>query len=328
MALSEEQRQELERILPEADSTRQRLRNYLSRSGMSLAEFGRLVNYSASSLNQFLGGTYDQVAGSDHLLRHAIEQGMERYPLTPETGDAEEPLYETENVDTIRRWFEYTLAEREMAYIYGAPGSQKTFVLKHLIAKHNMREMSNKKGSRAYYVYCSQNLRPRDLLIKMAQACGAITSRSTQQIMRSLAFELRGRRVLFVLDEGQHLSIECLEIVRELSDEPPHIGLLITGSHQLLNTFKQHAAKLEQWNSRLAAGIELPGIGTDRAMAIVRSMLPAATERQAKQLVRDSQVTDIYQGKGHDYISARRLFKSLRNVLRDPRFASAAKASA
>jgi DNA transposition AAA+ family ATPase len=331
MGLSEQQRQDLERTLPSADATRVRLRNYLSRAGMTLVEFGRAVNYSESSINQFLGGTYDKVAGSDFLLRQAIEQGMEMYPLAPETGDADEPLYETENVDTIRRWFEFTLGEREMAYLYGAPGSQKTFVLKHLIAQHNLREMADSEGTRAYYVYCSQNLRPLDLLAKMCQACGAVGSRRIQGMMRALRYELRNRRTLFVFDEGQHLSIDCLEVIRELNDEEPHIGVLIAGSHQLLATFKQRAAELEQWNSRLAAGIELPGIGQERALAIVRALLPTASDRQVKRLVSDSRVPDAYKGRGSEYISARRLFKSIRVVLRDPRFrpqAQAQKASA
>jgi hypothetical protein len=34
-------------------------------------------------------------------------------------------------------------------------------------------------------------------------------------------------------DEAQHLSIECLETIRELLDQPPHCGLLFAGTHEL-----------------------------------------------------------------------------------------------
>jgi hypothetical protein len=41
------------------------------------------------------------------------------------------------------------------------------------------------------------------------------------------------RKVLLVFDEAQHLSIACLETIRELLDQPPHCGLLFAGTHEL-----------------------------------------------------------------------------------------------
>jgi DNA transposition AAA+ family ATPase len=52
--------------------------------------------------------------------------------------------------------------------------------------------------------------------------------------------------VLLVFDEAQHLSIECLETLRELLDQPPHCGLLFAGTHELEEIFTRQALELEQ----------------------------------------------------------------------------------
>jgi DNA transposition AAA+ family ATPase len=45
------------------------------------------------------------------------------------------------------------------------------------------------------------------------------------------------RRALLVFDEAQHLSIECLETLRKLLDQPPHCGLLFADTHELEEIF-------------------------------------------------------------------------------------------
>jgi hypothetical protein len=45
---------------------------------------------------------------------------------------------------------------------------------------------------------------------------------AVDRILRNLRFDLSQRKVLLVFDEAQHLSIECLETLRELLDQPPH----------------------------------------------------------------------------------------------------------
>ena len=48
-----------------------------------------------------------------------------------------------------------------------------------------------------------------------------------------------------VFDEAQHLSIECLETIRELLDQPPHCGLLFAGTHELEEIFARQAFTVE-----------------------------------------------------------------------------------
>jgi hypothetical protein len=45
--------------------------------------------------------------------------------------------------------------------------------------------------------------------------CGALGLGTVDRILRNLRFDLSQRKVLLVFDEAQHLSIECLETIRE-----------------------------------------------------------------------------------------------------------------
>jgi DNA transposition AAA+ family ATPase len=72
---------------------------------------------------------------------------------------------------------------------------------------------------------------------RVTERCGAIGLGTVDRLLRNLRFDLSQRKVLLVFDEAQHLSIECLETIRELPDQPPHCGLLFAGTHELEEIF-------------------------------------------------------------------------------------------
>jgi type II secretory pathway predicted ATPase ExeA len=118
-----------------------------------------------------------------------------------------------------------------------------------------------------------------------------------------------------VFDEAQHLSIECLETLRELLDQPPHCGLLFAGTHELEAIFTRQALELEQWRSRFHAGQALPGISEEEAATIVHSELGLGlSQRKIQKLISKSRITDLRNGGQHSYVSARRLFWVIREL--------------
>ena len=138
---------------------------------------------------------------------------------------------------------------------------------------------------------------------------------TVDRILRNLRFDLSQRKVLLVFDEAQHLSIECLETLRELLDQPPHCGLLFAGTHELEAIFTRQALELEQWRSRFHAGQALPGISEEEATAIVHSELGLGlSQRKIQELISKSRITDLRNGGQHSYVSARRLFWVIREL--------------
>ena len=318
------------RTLP-GDRVREMVREYCAKTQIPQKELARRIGYGTSTLNIFMADNYvGNVAASDARIRVALTDFMAAHPISTPEGSAG-TLYETENVKRMRRLFDSCLRDRAMAFCYGAPGSQKTWVMTKLVAEHNFRELpKNGHGSRAYIVYCSEGMSPRELLRKLCRAAVLPAGNTIQDSLSNLRWDLRTRRSLFILDEAQHLPIKTLEYVRELNDCEPHCGILLTGSHRLAEVFRQKAAELEQWNSRLAAGVHLPGMTEPEAISIIASELGKQTPEVVQRVVDTSRVADAYYDgprlkgqKVYTYISARRLFHQLAAIVADPRFAAA-----
>lgn len=293
-------------VVTESSEAKRELVEYLAHSGLTPADFARRINYSAYSVKNFIDGRYyDRNKGSDLAIRAAIRDFISLHPVVLH-GEAEGKLYETTNVRVVRSVFYECLDQARAGVIYGGPGSQKTFALEHLIAELNRREIAiSESGRRAYYVYCRQGIRPSQLLKRVARACGSLPTGDADRLIRNLQFDFSGRRVLIVFDEAQHLSVDCLETLRELVDRLK-CGLLFAGSHDLISTFK-NSFDLEQLNSRLRAGeFELPGISEQEAKRIIADQMPDASERKAAKIIEKSLVRDLR--KKENYISARRLF--------------------
>ena len=316
MALSHAQRRKLlTATLPEAKEVRLELRDYLARTGMALSDFAHRVNYSRETIFCFLNGSYSRISSNDCNVRAAIRDFIAAHPIaSPPVSIGK--LYDTENARLLGKYFYEALDHGRAYYVYGAPGTQKTYVLQHLIAELNRSEIAkNGKGRRAYYIYVRQGIRSLDLMKRVAENCGAIGLGTVDRILRNLRFDLCQRKVLLVFDEAQHLSIECLETIRELLDQPPHCGLLFAGTHQLEEIFTRQALELEQWRSRFHAGQALPGISDQEAAEIVRSELEfQLSEQKIQRLIAKSRITDLRNGGRHDYVSARRLFWVIREL--------------
>jgi AAA domain len=319
MAYSLQQRKEL--LTVTAEKRRKVIQaavEYMGRTGLTETDLARRLrtrrgsSYSRSTFNHFLNERYHIISGDDSQICQAVEDFIAANPITAQF-EADGKLYETENVRLVRKCFYEALEGRRAYYFRGAPGSQKSFVLQHLIAELTRNEISkNGHGKRAYYVYCSQGIRPTQLMKAVAEAAGSLSMGDTRRIFKNLRFDIGRRKVLFVFDEAQHLDIACLETIRELLDMPPHCALLFAGSHELEKTFNR--LDMVQWHDRLRQGAELPGITEDEAAMIIHGELGPQPAAKVQALTKKCYSTDMYKGRECKYISARLLFFALQAI--------------
>ncbi len=317
----------LARELPAYEAAIAQMRAYIARTGMTIDAFAHHLGYSGQTVDLFLQGRYQRHGckgrSTRTLTAHAVDF-MERYPAGESTGldEVAGKLYATENSATLREWFDYCLRRGKMCCVYGGPGSQKSFVAQHLVADLNTKALAAKTGEQAHLIYCSEGIRPAEIIRKLMEAAGLPYAGLMQRNLATLRFSLRAHRVLFIFDEAQHLSLPCLEIIRELNDLRPHFGVILLGSHHLQRMFQARAAELEQWNSRIARVVELPGIGYDTAASIVMEELRGLVEVSPNKLAKllgKCMVADSYskQSRGNSprqYLSARLLFNSIATI--------------
>jgi DNA transposition AAA+ family ATPase len=143
----------------------------------------------------------------------------------------------------------------------------------------------------------------------IAEAVGSICTGPIRAVIGNLKYELQGKQCVIVLDEAQHLSLACMETVRELLDLDPRCGLLFMGSHKfgLMLDMKSIEMDLEQWTRRFYFREHLHGISEKQAIDIIRAELGAIPEAAIKQLIKGSRAKA-------GYISGGRLFPILHEM--------------
>jgi DNA transposition AAA+ family ATPase len=284
---------------------------YLIQSGMSPVDFARRVGYSHNTLQQFMSGHYSNIANTSRITA-AILNFIEHNPIEPEAPYCGQ-IYETGAVKLMRGIF-LKLAERPQIYLgYAPPGSGKTEITRHLIAEHNKDRKADQKTF-IFRIYCRARICPRDLMKRVATACGTQSDTAIDRAIHNLRFDFKGCRVVLVFDEAQHLSVDCLEVIRELLDEEPRFSLLFLGSHELDKIFSRFVGTLEQLERRITDKVTLPPLTSDEAAGILRSELkeckPDAAEIRA--LIEGSTIVVSVDRKTQRYISIGRIMAGAR----------------
>jgi DNA transposition AAA+ family ATPase len=297
-----------ERPAPSSAKVRDAVNVYVSRADMSRAELADQIGYGLSTLNAFMQGKYK--AGDDRYIRAELWEFIDRRPLESKT-HAKGQLFETENSRLIQRLFHRAAEYHEWVLLYGPPGTQKTFVLDHLIcAQHR------EKKQRAIYVYASSEMRPLALLKRIGGELGtSIRVQAKERLLNIVVSSFRQREEVpaIVVDEAQHLNVSCLETIRELHDLGG-CGVVLAGSHMLYHGFitPERKGHLEQLLSRIDHRDQLPGLQESEVREIAeREFGKKLGDKFVKELIRQCRVQDIFAGKETSYLSVRRLVKQL-----------------
>jgi DNA transposition AAA+ family ATPase len=310
---------------PDSETVRAALRKYLGVMDLTTGQFAERVHRGESTVNLFLQGRYRTDGCGDSMIRKEIWDYLERNPIAADEDGLPENsgrLFRTKNFRIISEYFASSCDEGEVCLLYGPPGTQKTFVLSHMIAERN-REKKNP----ALYVYASVAMAPRSLLKRIGRAAGVFVNvASCERLISSILaeFKSRNRPPAIIVDEAQHLEIPSLEILRELHDRSG-CGLILAGSHNLYENFLRGRAHLEQWLSRIDHKDPLPGLLADEVREISCRELgngqsAKLNEGQVKKIVAACSVEDIF-ARGADgkprvvkYLSVRRLVKFIAQV--------------
>ena len=310
---------------PPSETVREALRTYLGVLDITVGQFAERIQRGESTVNLFLQGRYRKEGCGDELIRKQVWDFLRRNPIEAEAEGLPENsgrLFCTKNFRIISEYFASACDEGEVCLLYGPPGTQKTFVLSHMIAERN-----KEKKVPALYVYASIKMTLRALLKRIGREAGVFVNlASIERLLSSIISEFKSRKrpPAIVIDEAQHLDIPSLEILRELHDRSG-CGLVLAGSHNLYENFLRGRAHLEQWLSRIDHKDPLPGLLEDEVREISCRELgneqPAKLgETQMKKIVAACSVEDIF-ARGADgkpravkYLSVRRLVKFIAQV--------------
>jgi DNA transposition AAA+ family ATPase len=314
--ITEPRKQQLDATAQRRHRVQAAIRDYLDRTGMSRTDFARRIGYGTATLTMFLNDRYHHVGGDDSRISKAAIEFMTRYPVQAPSTFAG-TMYEIGNVRVMRSIITRSLERAQIWMAYAPPGSGKTDVVRFLIAEHNKVHGLDSKRQ-IFHIYCRQGIRPRDLLRRVAYACGTSGAGEIDRLIANLQWEFKDKRVLLVFDEAQHLSIDCFETLRELFDQEPHFSLMFTGSHELDRIFTAFSGTLEQLERRVTDKVTLPPVTREEAAGIVRSELAGLVDDIDDSLVHEqiekATVQVRVRRETQRYISIGRLMAALREI--------------
>ena len=201
-----------------------RVRKAIADAGLTQAAAAVEIGVSDATLSQWLAGKYPgDVAAIAARAERWLEARAEREAVARQLPDAP-PWVETTAAERILGALSYAQIARDVALIYGSPGTGKTVACEHYA-------QTRPNVWHATMTSAARTIGP--CLERAAQAMGIrhIPSRSWR-VEAAIVERSRGTAGLLVIDEAQHLDIRSLEALRGIHDAAG-IGLAMLGSEMV-----------------------------------------------------------------------------------------------
>lgn len=260
----------------EGEEAQQRLRDWMTRTGMTQAQVAKRIGMSPGALNQWLKGTYP---GDGEGIKEKVCSLLAVEAAREETSLAQDFVM-TSLAAEILAVCRFAHVYRDIAVVYGDAGMGKTVALKRYRGEHRD----------AVYVRCDPSCRsPQATLGLLASALGRRPKwgGSLRAMIESLVGYLDGSGRLLMFDEANFLSLRSLEVLRALHDEA-EVGLVLCGNHEVYTQmYGEGRAAFAQLFSRVGIRRRVTlGMPQEDVVALVRSVAGDLSEECLTYLAR------------------------------------------
>lgn len=196
------------------------LEQYIEDTGLSQAAVAKQLVKSATTINQYLKGTYK---GDVTAIDEAVAELVARYQVKDATSD----FVPTASATRILEVCDMAHRLSCMNMIIGDAGLGKTTALKHYAA--TTKNVLLIETDTTYSV--------RMLLSEICRVSGIIAPRGNPSMMSAIIDRLRDSKRLLIIDEAELLNYRALETVRRIHDKT-NIGIVFAGMPRLRANFR------------------------------------------------------------------------------------------
>lgn len=255
-----------------------RVRDEISRRGMSQTQVAREAGISQSSLTQLLGGTY---AANPRKMTVRLAQWLARLsqqralPVMPQAPG----WVSTPTAERILAALAYAHMAGDVAVIYGGAGVGKTTAAREYAARFPNIWIATMTPATA------------GVTTALEEVCLALGFRELPgggaRMQRELVARLQGSEGLLVIDEAQHLGVAALDALRALHDATG-IGLALMGNELIYArmTGGTRAVWLDRLFSRIGRRLRVQRVVRDdvAALAAAHGVEEAAALRRLMEI--------------------------------------------
>lgn len=220
-------------------SMREKLMEYMSKTGISQRRTAKELNVSESTVSLFLNGSYQ---GNNQELAKSIEQYLSLGAARESLAKRPETCLKVSNLVDIERRARAAHLYGNIVLLYGPAGCGKTTALQHYTRANNG----------VVYVEADVTINsPRCILKLILNALGEDAKGSTADIMQCILAKLTNTKRLLIIDEAQHLTEKSFDAVRAINDKA-HIGIVYAGNPSILKRmYGRQAEEFDQVYSRI-----------------------------------------------------------------------------
>lgn len=269
----------------EIDRLIRELEKYSTDKKMSYAKIAKAMNVGTSTLSEFRNKNYkgdmqalaEKVA--DFLERH--KRKMRRIDFCADTEIKKRVYYV---LDIIKKYVVSNVAEQltssaKIGYIFGRAGIGKT---------HALQQYRKEYKGRLVFITAETNMSIRALLIKLARELKLDTQSTAENLKESIKNELRWTETIIVIDEGEHLKSQVIDIIRSIADQTG-VGVVIAGTEVLKSKVYSQRKEYEYLYSRAVVNMTLKELDIKDVAQIVYKFLDKElelyTESELQQLI-------------------------------------------
>jgi len=255
---------------------RELLKNFLKENPkISQGTVGKNIGYSSTTISQFLNGNYPtestlpEIAAKIHTYMKTFQTSADS---TGSKGTLKFAM--TTAAESIFKIAHYSQLARTIGVVTGVPGCGKTIACKEY----------KKRNPTAILIEVTPLVTQKSLLKDLAEELKIPTtyfrrdlefSQPRDILFRSIITKLQDTNRILIIDEGENLTVPCLEIIRRIQDFTK-IGMLICGTSKLLDRLRGQRKELQQLFSRVGYQREITTLEFQDVKAILLINYPDA----------------------------------------------------
>jgi DNA transposition AAA+ family ATPase len=236
----------------------------------------RGTGYSTSYISQFrakkfpVESTLPEVASSiENFLNNesdSVEQNVGKGTLKFAMTNAARSTFKIAN---------YAMTEGKIGVISGIPGCGKTISVKQYSIKNPTSIMIEVTPLVTQRSLIEDICREIKIPVTFADSGKSAKLLTKNELFNAIISKLKGTKRLLIIDEGENLNVQCLEIVRRIQDFTD-IGMLLSGTGKLLDRLRGQRKELQQLYSRIGIQKEIKLLELSDINAILSINFPEA----------------------------------------------------
>ena len=236
------------------------LKALMAEHKISQAEIARWIGYSASTLSEFLRGTYNGDYGKIGNKIVNVINGFRRKQLAHKDRQRfVETTIALAIQELIRRVESFSDEEGTIGLIIGDGGHGKSCCLRQY-ARANLNSV---------YAELDSTMNSVQIFAAIAKNLGLDASGALSSLTERLIESLRHRHLVIMLDEASSLKVRQLNQLRQVIVVKGKCPLVLAGNRNLLNTVMQPSTakgceSLDQFTSRMVGTLNLDEMATDK----------------------------------------------------------------